>query len=231
MPKIWYRASKDAYYLQIDRDTQKRLGKTKPEAEAAYRTWLIEQGEQLPAVQRKKLTIAEAAQEFLSDAQAHTKPKTYEFYCYFIVPFVERFGAATTADFSPLAFAKWLDANLGCKGSCRNATVAVKRLFNWCVEKKLVAESPLRGVNTPRKKRRKRFLSGRRRPSCSQLSGTGTSAITASPCSKPGLGRRRSPASAPTTPPATAPGGCSPSIRPTEVARTVSSTSPRRCGT
>src|SRR5689334_2082674 len=48
MPKIWFRKSKKAFYLQIDRNTQMRLGKTKAEAEAAYRAWLIEQGEQLP---------------------------------------------------------------------------------------------------------------------------------------------------------------------------------------
>jgi hypothetical protein len=51
-------------------------------------------GEQLPRHERKKLTVAELAQEFLDHAKAHTKPKTYEFYCYFVVPFVERFGGA-----------------------------------------------------------------------------------------------------------------------------------------
>src|SRR5947209_5062065 len=111
--KIWWRTSKQAYYLQIDRKTQKRLGKTKAEAEAAYRQWLLEQGEELLAVERKKLTVAELAQQFLDDAKAHTKPKSYEFYCYFVVPFAERFGAAQAAVFSPLAFTKWLDEHPG----------------------------------------------------------------------------------------------------------------------
>jgi hypothetical protein len=46
------------------------------------------------------------AQEFLDHSKAHTKPKIYEFYCYFVVPFVERFGGAMASDFSPLAFTK-----------------------------------------------------------------------------------------------------------------------------
>jgi hypothetical protein len=53
MPKIWYRASKMAYYLQIDRRTQKRLGRTLKEAEAAYRQWLLDRGEALPAPEQK----------------------------------------------------------------------------------------------------------------------------------------------------------------------------------
>lgn len=44
MSKIWYRKSKQAHYLQIDRNKQKRLGKTLKEAEAAYREWLLSEG-------------------------------------------------------------------------------------------------------------------------------------------------------------------------------------------
>lgn len=158
MPAIWFRKSKNAYYLQISRTQQMRLGKTKAEAEAAYRAWLIEHGEQLPAPERKKLTVAELAQQFLDHARAHTKPRTYEFYCYFVVPFVERFGAAPAATFPPLSFTKWLDEHAGWKGCRRNAIIAVKRLFSFGVEHQLLAESPLRGVKKPARKRRKRFL-------------------------------------------------------------------------
>jgi hypothetical protein len=117
MPQIWFRKSKKAYYLQIDRNTQKRLGKA--EAEAAYRQWVLEQGGALPASDRRKFTVAEAAQLFLDHAKATTKPKSYEFYCYFIVPFVERFGGAAMADFPPVAFIRWLDDHAGWKGNAR----------------------------------------------------------------------------------------------------------------
>lgn len=92
LPKPWYRKSKKAWYLQVSRGVQKRLGKTRTEADQAYRRWLLEQGEQLPAPERKRLTIAEVAQEFLDHSQKNNDRRTYEFYCYFLVPFVERFG-------------------------------------------------------------------------------------------------------------------------------------------
>jgi integrase len=159
MQKIWFRKSKKAYYLQIDRHTQKRLGKTKAEADAAYRQWLIEEGQQLPQAEQKKLTVAEVAQEFLNHCQKHTKKKSYEFYAYFIVPLVERFGGAVAKDLSPLAFEKWLDDHKGWKGARRNAIVASKRMFNWAVnDAKLLPESPLKGVKRPPKKRRKRIF-------------------------------------------------------------------------
>ncbi len=119
MPKVWYRASKQAYYLQIDRRTQRRLGRTLKEAEAAYRQWLIDRGEALPAPERKNLTLEEVAQEFLDQARAHTKPKTSESYCYFVVPFVERFGSVPAATFPPLSFIKWRDEHEGWKGWSR----------------------------------------------------------------------------------------------------------------
>src|SRR5437773_428389 len=87
MPKIWFRKSKQAYYLQIDRHTQKRLGKTRAEADAAYRQWILDQGESLPRQEQKRLTVAELGQAFLDRVKAMRKPKTYESYCYFLVPF------------------------------------------------------------------------------------------------------------------------------------------------
>jgi integrase len=163
MPQIWYRKSKKAWYLQIDRRRQKRLGRTKAEAEAAYRRWLLEHGEALPASQGKKLTVAELAQEFLDYAKAHTKPKSYEFYCYFAVPFVERFGSVPAATFPPLSFTKWLDDHAGWKGSRRCAVIAIKRLFNWAVEQKLLEANPLKSMKRPPRRRRNRTLAPQER--------------------------------------------------------------------
>jgi hypothetical protein len=113
LPKPWYRKSKQAWYLQVSRGDQKCLGKTKAEADRAYRLWLLEQGEQLSAPERKQLTVAKVAQEFLDHSKRNNDAKTYDFYCYFIVPFVERFGAAAAATFPPLSFSKWLDEHPG----------------------------------------------------------------------------------------------------------------------
>ena len=158
MPKIWFRKAKQAYYLQIDRHTQKRLGKTRAEADAAYRQWILEQGDSLPRQEQQRLTVAELGQEFLDRVKAKRKPKTYESYCYFLVPFVERFGAARAATFPVLTFEKWLDEHPGWKGCRRNAIVSVLAMFNFAVKKRLLAENPLRGVEIPPKRRRNRIL-------------------------------------------------------------------------
>jgi integrase len=159
LPKPWYRASKKAWYLQVSRHQQLRLGKTKAEADAAYRRWLLEQGEGLPAPERQRLTVAEVAQEFLDHSQRSNDNRTYEFYRYFVAPFVERFGSAAAATFLPLAFTKWLDERKGWKGARRNAIIAVKRMFNWAVnDAGLLAENPLRCVKKPPKRRRDRVL-------------------------------------------------------------------------
>jgi hypothetical protein len=130
LPKPWYRAPKKAWYLRASRHQQLKLGKTKAAADAAYRRWLLEHNEDLPAAERKRLTVAEVAREFLDHSKRTNDARTYEFYRYFVAPFVERFGSAAAARFPPLAFTKWLDEHPGWKGSRRNAIVAVKRMFS-----------------------------------------------------------------------------------------------------
>jgi len=158
LPKRWFRKSKKAWYLQVERGVQKCLGKTKTEADAAYREWLVNQGEPLHCQNQQKLTVAEIAQEFLDDSQVNNDPRTYEFYRYFIVPFVDRFGAARAACFPPLSFQKWLNDHEGWKACRRNAVVAIRRLFNWAVKQKLIPENPILSVEKPSKRRRKRFM-------------------------------------------------------------------------
>ena len=159
LPKPWYRKSKKAWYLQVSRGVQKCLGKTRAEADRAYRQWVLEQGEQLPAAERRRLTVAEVAQEFLDHSKRNNDARTYQFYCYFVVPFVERFGSAAAATFPPLSFSKWLDEHEGWKGSRRNAIIAVKRMFNFAVnDAGLLPANPLRAIKKPPKKRRNRVM-------------------------------------------------------------------------
>jgi integrase len=165
LPRPWFRKDKKAWYLQVSRNQQKRLGKTKTEADIAYREWVLDQGGMLPANQSKRLTVAEIAQEFLDDSKANNDARTYEFYRYFVAPFVTRFGAAVAATFPPLTFQKWLNEHKSWKGSRRNAVVAIRRLFNWAVKRKLIPENPILSVEKPPKRRRNRIMSSLERES------------------------------------------------------------------
>lgn len=158
LPKPWFRKSKNAWYLQVARGQQLCLGKTKADADRRYRAWLIENAGAFPRADQKKLTIAEIGQEFLDHSRRHNDAKTYEFYCYFIVPFVDRFGGAVAGEFLPRTFNKWLDDHDGWKGSRRNAIVAIKRLFNWAVDEKILPANPIKDVRKPPRRRRNRIL-------------------------------------------------------------------------
>lgn len=77
---------------------------------------------------------------------------------------MERFGSAAAATFPPLAFNKWLDEHSGWKGARRSAIIAVKRMFNWAVnDAGLLADSPLKAIKKPPKKRRNRVLTAEER--------------------------------------------------------------------
>ena len=75
LPKPWFRKDKKAWYLQVSRHQQKCLGKTRAEADIAYREWLLDQGQPLPRQDQQKLTVAEIAQEFLDDSLAKSHGK------------------------------------------------------------------------------------------------------------------------------------------------------------
>ncbi len=158
LPKPWYRKSKKAWYLQVARGEQMCLGKTKADADRRYREWLIDNAGSLPQPMQRHLTIAELAQEFLNHSQKHTKPNTYIYYCFFVVPFVERFGSAVAETFLPRTFNKWLDEHTGWNGSRRGAIISIKRMFNFAVDEGLLVANPLKKIKKPPVGHRERIL-------------------------------------------------------------------------
>ena len=101
LPKPWFRKSKKAWYLQVSRRRQKYLGKTKAEADAAYRAWLLDSTGALPPEQARKLTVAEVGQQFLDHCRLHTSANSYDYYRHFVKAFVGHFGGASAADIIP----------------------------------------------------------------------------------------------------------------------------------
>jgi integrase len=115
-------------------------------------------GRVLAPQEQKRLTVAEFGQEFLDRVKAKKMPKTDESYCYFLVPFVERFGAARAATFPSLTFDKGLDEHAGWIGCEGNAVISVLAMVNWGVKKRLLSKNPLSGTGIPPKRRRNRIL-------------------------------------------------------------------------
>ena len=92
------------------RTEQLRLGKTREEAEAAYRAWLIEQQGQLPQGQQHNLTVAEIGQQFLNHCKLHTAEANCQYYRYFVRHLVAQFGCTPASAIIPRSFNQWLDA-------------------------------------------------------------------------------------------------------------------------
>src|SRR5262249_28045549 len=72
--------------------------------------------------------------------------------------FCQTYGTLVAKELKPLHVTRWLDAHAGWKGSRRNATVAVKRAFNWADSEGLLQPNPIKAVKKPPQRYRDRVL-------------------------------------------------------------------------
>lgn len=147
--KPWYRASKDAWYIEINH-RQVRLAKGQENEKAAWDTFyrLMASGTgKLPDADT--LRVAVICDLFLEYSQRHHTPDTYHWYRDYLQDFCELFGNLLVNDLKPLHVSKWLDTHPGWKGSRRCAVIAVKRAFNWAESEGVIAVNPIRRVKKP----------------------------------------------------------------------------------
>ncbi|MBA4064779.1 MAG: site-specific integrase, partial [Isosphaera sp.] len=159
-PEPWYRASKNAWYVQLD-GSQIRLAKgNKDETEkAAWDAFYRLMGSDLKELPPKdKLRTAELCSLFLDYSEKHHAPGTYENYRHFLRSFVKAFGTKLAADLKPIHVTRWLDARPSWKGARRHGILAVKRAYSWAEKQGLLAPNPLKGVEQEAAGRRDRVL-------------------------------------------------------------------------
>jgi integrase len=162
MPKKpFYRAFDDWWYAQLDANgkrSQKRLVKGKANEKAAYQAFhrLMADGADLPPP--AKLTAAKCCDLFLDWSQKHNTPQTYAWYRGYLQSFCDLFGSVPALDLKPFHVTRWLDSNVGWKGSRRCAVTALKRAFNWCDDEGVLPHSPLKKVKKPPQACRERVL-------------------------------------------------------------------------
>jgi integrase len=159
-PEPWYRASKNAWYVQLD-GSQIRLAKgPKDDTEkAAWDAFYRLMGSDLKELPPKdKLRTAELCSLFLDFSDKHHSPDTFENYRHFLRSFVKSFGDKLAADLKPLHVTRWLDAHTSWKGARRHAILAVKRAFSWAEKQGLLSPNPLRSVEQEAAGHRTRVL-------------------------------------------------------------------------
>jgi integrase len=156
--KPWYRASKDAWYVQFN-GRKVRLAKGRDNEKAAQQAFykLMANGSgKLP--EADTLRVATVCDLFLDYSEKHHVPDTFAWYKQYLQDFCDLHGALLVQDLKPLHVSRWLDSHPGWKGARRCAVIAIKRAFNWAESEGLLAVNPLRKVKKPPQTYRERIL-------------------------------------------------------------------------
>jgi integrase len=157
--KPWYRASKDAWYVQLH-GRKVRLAKGRDNEKAAQQAFykLMATGSgKLP--ETDTLRVATVCDLFLDYSEKHHLANTFAWYKQYLQGFCDLYGMLLVQDLKPLHVSKWLDSHPGWKGSRRCAVIAIKRAFNWAEGEGLLTINPLRKVKKPPQTFRDRVLS------------------------------------------------------------------------
>ena len=159
-PEPWYRASKNAWYVQLD-DRQIRLVKgnkedTEKAAWEAFYKLISSDLKELPKAD--KLRTQELCSLFLDFSERHHEPATYDNYRHFLRSFVKAYGTKLAAELKPLHVTRWLDAHPSWTGARRHGILAVRRAFSWAEKQGLLTPNPLKGVEQEAGGRRDRVL-------------------------------------------------------------------------
>ena len=185
-PKPFFRASKDAWYVQLGK-RQVSLGKDRDEAFERYRVILLQERGENPEPAFRRLTVAQVFDLFLDWSSRHNEVRTYEWYREFLQGFSDKYGALEAEKLKPFHVTRWLDSHRGWgEASRRCGTIAVKRAFNWADAEGILSPNPLKHVKKGPPKRRERILTADERQHA-----VAPSASSCRPSRRPAAGPRR----------------------------------------
>jgi integrase len=170
--KPWYRASKDAWYVEIE-GKQVRLAKgkkNKAQAETAYFRLMagsVQHGNGLNG-SPPLLTVA-LCDLFLQYSMVHNKASTFEYHKNFLAMFVKECGKLPARSIKPFHVTQWVDSKKNWTGAKRSAIAVVQRVFSWAKTQGLIAENTLTGLKKPPIGRRERIVTAAEREQIFEL--------------------------------------------------------------
>jgi integrase len=156
-PKPWYRAARDAWYVELGgvQHTLARGRASKAEALKAFHRLMALEGR---AEVNPRLTLAEAADLYLDHSQAVHKASTYAANRHRLQAVCDQFGACPVADLKPSRIERWL-AGLSCSTATKRAfVVATRAALRWCRTEGHTDADPLAKLKPPPVTRRTRTL-------------------------------------------------------------------------
>lgn len=157
-PKPWFRASKNAWFVELG-GKQIRLAKGRESEREAYDAFyrlMSARPEHLPPPD--KITVARLCDLFLDHSQRHHSPDTYALYRHFLQSFCDAHGRLPAAAVKPFHLSRWLDANPSWDAARRHAVMAVKRAFSFADQQGVLTPNPVRHVAQEPVRRRTRVL-------------------------------------------------------------------------
>jgi integrase len=150
--KPWFRASKDAWYITIDGKMVPLAVKGERNVKAAELAWhklLAQAG--TPKPDAPPLTVAEAVEAFLTDAESRVKPTTMDTYRMFLLPFVNVHGKRLATALTPTvaeAYSRKPSWSADTRASFLGVLV---NAFRWNQKARLLLTNPLLGLQKPQK--------------------------------------------------------------------------------
>ena len=142
-PAPWFRKSRKSWFVtlngkQVDLQTADRK-------EATRRWHQLALNEPAEPVTRPQLTAKELFARFLEWAEKHTRPRSYEWYSYFLVEFATKLPEKLLAsELRPFWVTRWLDNRPGWNSTSHHSAITcVKRAFSWGIQQGYFDSSPV----------------------------------------------------------------------------------------
>ena len=157
-PKPWFRASKNAWYVQIGR-RQVSLGKDEAEAHRRFYRLMAEEGLDQARRPTADIQVAVLCDLYLDHSRRHHAPATYEWYRTYLQDFCDRYGGLGVAALRPLHVTRWLEAHGWGQSTRRGAIAIIKRVLSYALAEGYIREDPLRSLKKPPMQRREKILS------------------------------------------------------------------------
>jgi integrase len=149
--KPWFRRSQGTWYATLDGRKVSLGVRGEENAKEARQAWhrLMSGLQEQKAKPKPVPTVGEVIRRFLADAEARMKPKTLRMYRYFLRPFAKRHGGMRVEDLTPV-LVEGYSRGRGWSDSTRNTGLgAVATAFRWAVKARLLASTPLAGLERP----------------------------------------------------------------------------------
>lgn len=157
-PSPWYRKSKDAWYVKVDRRHIPLRVRGRNNREAAVRAWhrlMAGFASETPTTRPTAVSVREWQTAFLDYAETRLKPNTLVWYRHALNHFNSDFATRPLASISPGDVERWSRSQRTWGDTSRAHALGILQIaFRWAVRRGWLERNPLEHVTKPRRRSR-----------------------------------------------------------------------------